>query len=538
MASYPRAFSCWSLVVSVLAVAGCADDGTDGKNGTDGRDGSSWLTAAVPADPVDCPSGGTSLQVGPDTDADGLLDASEVSSTAVVCNGDDGDATAVWLTAAEDADPATCPWGGTVLHFGKDRDGSEVLEPGEYLSSRSVCGTPIAPSTVATNWTGLGDDALWSNGANWDRGTPPSPGESVVFSTTAARLQSFNDLPRLFAVNDLFVGGGHTISGNQLTVLGSVASGGVGGTVTVGLPLFMRGDGISAFDVPGVDVDLVISGSIDGPPPYQLNKEGSGTVALSGRNIYTGSTVVVEGRLIAQGGDALPDGQGLACLSGVIEISAAGETIANLNMSCTLRLVGDFVHVQTGFLAELSGPMEGSGTYIKRGPGDFRLTGTGATYTGTLRVEEGALLVDGDYGGVPVVVEPGARLGGQGTVGAAELRAGATLSPGASLPAILTASADVTLTPGATFRALLIGTTAGSGYPRLASLGVVDLADATLDLEVDFTPAAGDTFTIVQASGGLTGTFAGLADGAILSSDGFSFTVDYTPSSVVLTRLP
>jgi hypothetical protein len=67
-------------------------DGTDGTNGTDGEDGVSYLTS-VTAEPANGNCGaesGVRVDAGPDTNANGTLDGSEISSTEYVCDGEDG----------------------------------------------------------------------------------------------------------------------------------------------------------------------------------------------------------------------------------------------------------------------------------------------------------------------------------------------------------------------------------------------------------------------------------------------------------------
>ena len=64
------------------------------------------------------------------------------------------------------------------------------------------------------------------------------------------------------------------------------------------------------------------------------------------------------------------------------------------------------------------------------------------------------------------------------------------------------------------------GTTAGTNYDQLAAGGTVNLASATLNVSIgSFTPAAGEQFTILHNTSGsaITGTFAGLTEGAILT---------------------
>ncbi len=61
----------------------------------------------------------------------------------------------------------------------------------------------------------------------------------------------------------------------------------------------------------------------------------------------------------------------------------------------------------------------------------------------------------------------------------------------------------------------LNGTTAGSGYDQFSVTGTVNLADATLNVNLAYTPALGSAFTLIQNDGkdAVTGIFAGPAPG-------------------------
>ena len=78
-------------------------DGADGTNGVDGVDGTNGTSAVTPLVSVTTePAGGACgttagvrIDAGPDTDADGVLDGTEVVNSEVVCNGTTGTNTAV-----------------------------------------------------------------------------------------------------------------------------------------------------------------------------------------------------------------------------------------------------------------------------------------------------------------------------------------------------------------------------------------------------------------------------------------------------------
>ena len=63
-------------------------NGADGAPGANGADGLNSLIALTPElSGINCVNGGIKVDAGLDTDSDGILDPSEIQSTAFVCNG-------------------------------------------------------------------------------------------------------------------------------------------------------------------------------------------------------------------------------------------------------------------------------------------------------------------------------------------------------------------------------------------------------------------------------------------------------------------
>jgi hypothetical protein len=131
------------------------------------------------------------------------------------------------------------------------------------------------------------------------------------------------------------------------------------------------------------------------------------------------------------------------------------------------------------------------------------------------------------------------------------LNAGLTLSAGSSLvsfaggvvvsPGALTVVGGMVLSDSATFSATLNGTDPDS-YSHVTASGPVDLGGSTLSLTLGFTPDVGDAFTLLSSDAGpITGTFAGLDEGAVFTQDGMLFQITYQGgpdgNSVVLTRV-
>ena len=93
------------------------------------------------------------------------------------------------------------------------------------------------------------------------------------------------------------------------------------------------------------------------------------------------------------------------------------------------------------------------------------------------------------------------------------------------------------MTFGAAYRAEIAGTAAGA-FDRVNVTGTASLGNATLDLALlNFDPTPGNSFTILQTTGGVSGTFFGLADLAQFTVGDDTFQIDYTATAVVLTAV-
>jgi hypothetical protein len=142
-------------------------------------------------------------------------------------------------------------------------------------------------------------------------------------------------------------------------------------------------------------------------------------------------------------------------------------------------------------------------------------------------------------GGITVV---GGLLSGVGTVDTIITRGG-TVAPGGNSPGVLTVDGPITFNPAATLSILLNGTAVGTGYSQLAVGGDIDLGGSTLSLTFGFAPPVGSTFEILTNAGStpISGTFNGLAEGAVFTHGGYQFQITYQGGtgniSAVLTGL-
>jgi hypothetical protein len=153
------------------------------------------------------------------------------------------------------------------------------------------------------------------------------------------------------------------------------------------------------------------------------------------------------------------------------------------------------------------------------------------TVTGNLTATDGAVTFNDT-----VVLNAGLTIdAGSGTVSFA----GGTVAPD---PGLLTVAGEIALSRSATFRATLDGTDPDR-YSQVRAAGPIDLGGSTLSLTLGFTPEVGDCFTLLSSddSSAVTGTFAGLDEGAVFSQGGLTFRITYqggpAGNSVVLTRV-
>jgi fibronectin-binding autotransporter adhesin len=290
----------------------------------------------------------------------------------------------------------------------------------------------------------------------------------------------------------------------------------------------------------GNNDSTTFSGVISGASSSALTKSGTGVFTLSGANTYTGRTSIGAGTLRVGNDNALPAGNSVSISSGAtFDLSGFTDSIFSLGGAGVVDLGanGELSVNAPGGDTSFSGRITGNGNVNKNGTGTWTLSGM-SDFIGEMRINAGTLQVNGTLAS-SVTVASGATLAGLGTVGPIAA-SGGTVWPGSTSFGLHTTGTlranDTTFTADSVFRAEL-NTNFGSGTARLLVSGDVDLGGATLNATLVTTPAMGATFTIVQSTGNVSGTFAGLDDGAVLIVSGRAFRINYTADTVVLTRI-
>ena len=142
----------FSMVVLLTACGGNGGTGGNGGPGANGTNGQSALISVVNEPPgANCPYGGYKLNVGLDTNNNGVLDPSEITSSDYICNGANGtngtngtNGFNSLVSIVSEPSGSNCEYGGLKVSSGLDNgtnggianDG--ILQPGEVTSTTYV----------------------------------------------------------------------------------------------------------------------------------------------------------------------------------------------------------------------------------------------------------------------------------------------------------------------------------------------------------------------------------------------------------------
>jgi len=227
-------------------------------------------------------------------------------------------------------------------------------------------------------------------------------------------------------------------------------------------------------------------------------------------------------------GNVTPDNTALTLTAATLDMTGNSDTVGSLDGTGSVALGG--ATLTTGGndgSTDCSGTISGTGGLAKTGSGTFTLSGAN-TYTGPTTINGGALSVTGSLADTAVAVNAGATLNGTGTIAGVVTSTGGTVAPGVSAGRLSTGSVD--FDSDSTFPVELDGPVAGAEYDQLDVTGTVSLGNATLDIQLGYTPPAACTrFTVIDndASETVSGTFDGMAEGSDFTRDGVYFVITY-----------
>lgn len=368
----------------------------------------------------------------------------------------------------------------------------QFWDGGDTAADGTVDGGSGAWNTTATNWT---------------------RSDGTVNERWGSQFAVFQATPGTVTID----AGGVSASGLQFAVSGYTVT---GGALTLTAPATVRvGDGSAA----GAGYTATIASAIGGTGG--IDKTDLGTLILTGTNGFTGGVRIGGGAVQVSADAALGATAGGVTLDGGTLRAGGGFTSAR---GFTIGAGGGGIDTGANALT-LSGTVAGGGSLTKTGSGTLTLGGNGAGFTGTTRVNAGTLNLGGTLGGA-VVVASGATLTGTGT--AASLDIAGTVSPGNS-PGTLTTTGDVVFRAGSTYRAELA---ASGAADRINAGGRITIEGGTVaitTLDPDTSYTTGTSYRILNAGGGLTGTFTTLTESSAFLD--FALRYDATGVSVAVT---
>jgi hypothetical protein len=399
-------------------------------------------------------------------------------------------------------------------------------------------------------WHGHRGAVTWVNsatGQTLDGHGTVTPQNSVIGSAANAGLGFVveNNVTRTFLVPFSSDGGGRVtatfVDPNRLTyALGQ------GQTVTITPDFLTRTLNAGTAVVLQASNDL----TVNDPITVRAGGRGGSLTLQAGRSIVlnasistdNGALTLIANDTAANGvvdADRDPGSAVIATADGVILNTGTGALTVELRDGAGLTNTDSgAITLQTVTAGSVSvvnnGPSSGSdvvlGSVTTAGPQSYANPNGTTVVTGNLTASDSPLTFTD-----AVLLSHGLTLdAGSGSV---LFEGSATVAPG-----VLTVAGSMTLSASATFAVTLNGTDPDS-YSSVHASGPLDLGGSTLSLTLGYTPAVGDSFTLLSTDDGspVTGTFAGLDEGAVFSQNGLTFQITYRGgprgNSVVLTRL-
>jgi autotransporter-associated beta strand protein len=357
----------------------------------------------------------------------------------------------------------------TDIYGGAMSSGSTQAIAGAGTLTLSGTNTYSSDTTVSSGTLTLTGSNVFATGTNGLLGLLSSIYAGAM-SGSGALVKTGNGNLTLTGANSYT--GGTTVSGGILIGTTSSLQGGIVNNATVAFDQGANGT-----------YDGAMSGS------GALLKSGAGNVTLKGANSYTGGTTVFQGTLTG--------------------------TTSSLQGNIVNNAAVVFDQASNGVYA---GVLSGSGTLTKAGAGLLNLAGNSVVGGGTT-VSGGTLAVNGSLTS-NVTVGAGGAIGGTGIVIGALTIGGGTLAPGNSI-GTLNVTGNFTQTGGV----YQVEANAGGQSDKIVATGTATISGGTT---VQVLAASGiyqrsTTYTILSATGGLTGTYGGVTSNLAFLTPSLSY---------------
>lgn len=334
--------------------------------------------------------------------------------------------------------------------------------------------------------------------------------------------------------------GGTTIAGGTLSVASEANLGDVSGALTLnGGVLQVTGTSFNqsarnivfgasggGFDIAAAGNTFTVTQSFSGAG--SLSKAGAGTLVLTGTHSYTGTTTVSGGTLRAGKAGSFSSASAFTIADGAtLDLAGFDQTISSFAGTGTIALgAGTLTTGSDNVSTSFSGALTGAGGLTKTGSGTLTLTGT-SSYSGSTRVQAGKLVVNGSIANSVVTLDAG-TLAGSGTVGGIVANGGGTVAPGNSI-GTLTVSGNVSFASGSTYQ---VEVNAAGQSDRIVASGTATLSGGTVEVLAESgNYAASTSYTILTASGGVSGQFSTVTSNLAFLTPSLS----YGGTSVTLT---
>jgi len=256
-----------------------------------------------------------------------------------------------------------------------------------------------------------------------------------------------------------------------------------------------------------------------------LVKAGSGTLTLSGANIYTGAMSVNAGTLQAGAANAFGNNSAVTVASGaVLGLNSFNQTLGALSGAGNATLgAATLTAGGNNSSTTFSGVLSGTGGLVKAGSGLLILNGansySGATTVAAGTLEIGDINTPGGSIANNVTVNAAGTLRGHGSITGDVINSG-SIMPGGSI-GTLTVNGNVLFNPGSVFSVEL-------SPSQTSLLNVTGGHTAALGGSVQVLAETGDydfntRYTILSATGGVSGRFGGVTSNLAFLTPNLSY---------------